>query len=83
MLQETAKEKEIRIFNHYKFLLSKDSIDRKIRFITIEYVCRFAKINPYKMGKKLMAEEYEILFDDSSISQEENKRKFKKLVNEI
>ena len=78
MLKETREEKEIRIFNHYKSRLKKlDS--EKIRFSTIEYLCYFPKIDPFKMAAALSRDGYKILFDDSSISAEENKRKEKNL----
>lgn len=72
--KETAQEKEIRIFNTYKKLLSKDV---KTRFNVIEYLCRFPQICPYKMAASLMNDGVIVLFDDASISQEENKRKEK------
>lgn len=70
MLKETREEKEIRIFNHYKSRLKKlDS--EKIRFSTIEYLCYFPKIDPFKMAAALSR--------DASISAEKNKRKEKNL----
>lgn len=70
MLKETREEKEIRIFNHYKSRLKKlDS--EKIRFSTIEYLCYFPKIDPFKMAAALSR--------DTSISAEKNKRKEKNL----
>lgn len=47
---ETAQEKEYRIFKAYKKILSKD---RKTRFNVVEHVCRFSQIDPYKMAAKL------------------------------
>ena len=75
---ETQEEKEIRIFNHYKNRLEKEST-RKIRFNVIEYLCSFPKIDPLAMAAAISRDGYKILFDDSSISAEENKRKERKL----
>lgn len=72
--KETAQEKEIRIFNTYKNRLSKDG---KTRFNVVEYLCRFSKIDPYKMAASLINDGITVLFDDTSISQDENKRKEK------
>lgn len=72
--KETAQEKEIRIFNTYKNRLSKDG---ETRFNVVEYLCRFPKIDPYKMAASLINDGITVLFDDTSISQEENKRKEK------
>lgn len=82
MMNETAKQKEIRIFNFYKKdleILGKEN--RQIRMICIEYVCSFPKINPFEMAKALKNSGYSVVFDDSSISKEENERKDKKLKN--
>lgn len=81
-MNETAKQKEIRIFNFYKKdleILGKEN--RQIRMICIEYVCSFPKINPFEMAKALKNSGYSVVFDDSSISKEENERKDKKLKN--
>ncbi len=75
---ETQKEKEIRIFNHYKSRLEKES-SGKIRFICIEYLCSFPKIDPFVMAAAIVRNGYKILFDDSSISIRENKIKERKL----
>lgn len=74
---ETKKEKETRIFNTYKKLLSKDG---KTRFNVVEYLCKFPKIDPYKMAASLIYDGVVILFDDTSISQDENKRKERKVL---
>lgn len=79
MIIETVEEKRERIFNFYK----KDLIEltnnnaRPIRFNCIEYACRFPKINPFEMAKALKSDGYDLVFDDSSISQKENDRKRK------
>ncbi len=75
---ETQEEKKIRIFNHYKSRLEKES-SGEIRFICIEYLCSFPRIDPLAMAAAISLDGYKILFDDSSISAEENKRKERKL----
>lgn len=76
MMNETAKQKEIRIFNFYKKDLEKlGKENRQIRMICIEYVCSFPKINPFEMAKSLKNSGYNVVFDDSSISKEENEKK--------
>lgn len=79
MRVETSEEKESRIFKSYKEDLIKIATNEKMRFIVVEYVCRFPKINPYKMANALKNEGLEIVFDDSSISQKENLVKKRKL----
>lgn len=79
MIIETAEEKRERIFGFYKRDLIKLTANntRPIRFNCIEYVCRFPKINPFEMAKALKNDGYDLVFDDSSISQKENDRKRK------
>jgi len=43
----------------------------------VEYLCRFPKIDPYTMAAALASDGFQILFDDSSISQVENYKKRK------
>ena len=43
----------------------------------VEYTCRFPGIDPYKMAAAIVSDGFEVLFDDSSISQKENERKRK------
>lgn len=75
---ETEEQKKSRIFEHYKQYIKKPvNKGGCIRFIVIEYVCRFADINAFKMGAELKKDEYIIAFDDSSISERENERKRK------
>ena len=82
MINETPQEKGIRIFNFYKKELEKLSEESgKIRMVCIEYVCSFPKINAYKMASTLLASGYNIVFDDSSISERENDKKRKKVEN--
>ena len=80
MMNETAEQKEIRIFNIYKKDLEKLGKEHgQIRMNCIEYVCSFPKINPFKMAKALQNDGYTILFDDSSISRTENEKKRRKV----
>ena len=80
MINETAEQKEIRVFNFYKKDLEKLGKEHgQIRMICIEYVCSFPKINPFKMAKTLKDDVYNILFDDSSISRAENEKKRRKV----
>lgn len=84
MMNETARQKETRIFNLYKKDLEKLGKEHgQIRMIVIEYVCRFPKIDPFKMAKALKNSGYNVVFDDSAISRAENgkkRRKVKKFV---
>ena len=80
MLNETKEQKEIRMFNFYKKELEKlGKKDNSVRFICIEYQCSFPKINPYKMAAALSADGIKIIYDDSTISAEENKKKERKV----
>lgn len=80
MKKETAQEKEIRIFNLYKKDLEKlGNENGYIRMNVIEYVCSFPKINPYKIAKTLKNSGFNVVFDDSSITREENEKKKRKV----
>lgn len=80
MINETAEQKEVRMFNIYKKDLEKLGKENGyIRMNVIEYVCSFPKINPFKMAKTLKDDGYNILFDDSSISRAENEKKRRKI----
>ena len=73
-------ENEIKIFNLYKKRLIKEiQHNGKFRFNAIEYLCNYPKIDPYQMAKSLKNDGYLIIFDDSSISERENKIKYKKV----
>lgn len=78
MRNETAAEKEKRMFEFYKNDLEKivEEIGQ-VRMNVIEYVCSFPKINPYKMAASIVFDGFKVVFDDSSISQKENERKRK------
>lgn len=76
MKNETAQEKKERIFALYKKDLEKLARDNgQMRMIVIEYVCSFPKIDPFKMAACLISEKINVVFDDTSISEKENKRK--------
>lgn len=75
---ETTEEQKERIFQYYKQdLIKTKELSKNIglRFNVIEYVCSFPKINPFIMAASITNEGITILFDDSSISREENRRK--------
>lgn len=80
---ETAEEKQERIFNHYKNILITEvrnaSGNENIRFNCIEYLCSFPKIDPFVMAANITKEGITILYDDSSISIEENNAKERKV----
>lgn len=71
---ETTEEQRERIFNYTKKDIKKGNFTR---FNVIEYICSFPKINPYVMASTLIKEGVKIVFDDSSISEKENKKKEK------
>lgn len=78
MRNETAAEKEKRMFEFYKNDLERLGKEMgQVRMNVIEYVCSFPKINPYKMAASIVFDGFKVVFDDSSISQEENERKRK------
>lgn len=78
MIIETEEQKKSRIFEHYKQYIKKPvNKGGCIRFIVIEYVVRLTDIDPLKMAAELKKDGYIIAFDDSSISESENKRKRK------
>lgn len=74
------QEKENRIFESYKRDLEKLGKQHgQLRMINIEYLCSFPKIDPYKMATTLALDGFHLVFDDSSISREENDKKRKKV----
>lgn len=78
MRNETAAEKEKRVFEFYKKDLERMGEKMgHVRMIVIEYVCSFPKINPYKMAASIVLNGFKVVFDDSSISQKENEKKRK------
>lgn len=81
---ETADEQRRRIFQTYKNdLIKLAKMHERLRFLCIEYVCSFSKINPYKMAASLIKDGVRIIYDDSSISQNENFKKRNKVKKEI
>lgn len=78
-IRETEEQKQKRIFQHYKNRLTKEvrntSGNKNIRFNVIEYLCSFPKINPFVMAASITNDGIMILYDDLSISREENRRK--------
>lgn len=81
-------EKQIRLKNHCIKELVRVAIegteDDMIRFNAIEYMASMYKQDPYELAKELRdVYGYVILFDDTSISREENKKKHKKLYGDV
>ena len=78
MRNETAAQKEKRMFEFYKNDLERLGKEGGwVRMNVVEYTCRFPGIDPYKMAASIVSDGFEVLFDDSSISQKENERKRK------
>jgi hypothetical protein len=77
-MNETPQEKERRMFEHYKHLLERGL--KQVRFNVIEYLCRFPKIDPYKMAVAIKRDGLAILFDDTSITLKENLQKERKFM---
>lgn len=83
MIETIEEQKKERMFNYYKNDL-KDTANRTrkaeiLRFNAIEYVCSFPKINPFEMAASLVNDGFTILYDDSSITTAENRRKEKQV----
>lgn len=82
LYKETPEEKENRIFNHYKNdLIKLYKQYGSIRFNVIQYVCSFPKIDPFRMAHTLMMGNYNVVFDDSSITKKENEKLKKQVLN--
>ena len=78
MRNETAAQKEKRMFIFYKSDLEKLGKEvGSVRMNVVEYVCSFPEIDPYKMAAAIVSDGFEVLFDDSSISRREHERKRK------
>ena len=76
--RETEREQTARIFEHYKHRLigiASKNTPATLRFAVIEYLCYFPQINPVKMAVSLRREGIQLIFDDSSISKQENAAK--------
>ena len=82
-MMETKEQKEKRMFNIYKNDLIKLASDKKeVRFICIQYLCQYPKIDPYIMAASLIKSGMKIVYDNSAISLEEN-RKDERKVNRL
>ena len=75
-----ARSKE-EIFAHYKDYILKDNIAKQVRFNVVQYLCSFPTIDPYQMAASIVRDGYQIVYDDSSISQEENAKHARKVAN--
>lgn len=76
------EDKEKRIFRSYRNdLVRLAKTSNQLRFLAIQYVCSFPKIDPYKMAVSLAADGLEIVFDDSAISKAENAKAQRKFQN--
>lgn len=67
----TEAKKQNYIFNKYKARLIKEraaTTGEVIRFAIIEYLCKYPKIDPYKMAKALILDGFKIVFDDAAIT---------------
>lgn len=77
---ETKEQKENRLFNIYKKDLIKLASDEKrVRFICVQYLCQYPKIDPYIMAASLIKSGIKIVYDNGAISIEENKKAEKKV----
>lgn len=76
-----AKRTYAEMFEYNKNRIIEESMEPfgYLRFNVIEYMCSFPKINPYDMAVALSKDGYEIKFDDTSISAEENIKKKNKV----
>lgn len=83
---ETKEQKEKRLFDIYKNDLIKLASDkREVRFICVQYVCQYPKIDPYIMAASLIKSGIKIVYDNSTISLAENRkaeRKVSRLLSE-
>lgn len=80
---ETKEQKERRLFDFYKNdLIKLASDEKKVRFICIQYLCQYPKIDPYIMAASLIKSGMKIVYDNSAISLEEN-RKDERKVNRL
>lgn len=79
---ETTEEQKERIFNYYKnkLVIGERNIKKKeVRFISVEYLCSFSKIDPFVMAASIINDGIVVLYDNSSISKKENKAKERKV----
>lgn len=75
-----ARSKE-EVFTHYKDYILRGNIAKQVRFNVVQYLCSFPLIDPHKMAAAIVSDGYQILYDDSSISQEENAKHARKVAN--
>ena len=75
-----ARSKE-EMFAHYKAYILRDNSTKQVRFNVVQYLCSFPTIDPYQMAAAIVRDGYQILYDDSSISQEENAKRARKVAN--
>ena len=74
-MMETKEQKERRLFDFYKNdLIKLASDEKKVRFICIQYLCQYPKIDPYIMAASLIKSGMKIVYDNSAISLEENRK---------
>lgn len=78
----TTQKKQNMFLNLEQRLLNIASRNyNKLRFCTIEYLCSFSNIDPFLMALSISISEVQIVFDDTSITAKENKRKQKILIS--
>ena len=75
-------ESKEKMFLHYKQRLINECAPANsgsIRFNCVEYLCQFPGIDPVEMAAALQYDGHAIMFNDSSISREENRAKQRKV----
>lgn len=75
-----ARSKE-EMFAHYKDYILRNNSRKQVRFSVIQYLCSFPLIDSYEMAAEIVSGGYQIAYDDSSISQEENAKHARKVAN--
>ena len=75
-----ARSKE-EMFAHYKDYILRNNSRKQVRFSVIQYLCSFPLIDPYEMAAEIVSGGYQIAYDDSSISQEKNAKRARKVAN--
>lgn len=77
---ETTEEIEEKVFQIYKKrLMDLNKMHKQVRFICVEYLCGFTKIDPFEMAASLISDGISVVYDDSSISKSENEKKRRKV----
>lgn len=79
--EHDAGRKAQRLLDYYFRELERtgDSCNKQIRFICVEHQCRLSDIDPFKIVADLKQKGYTLVFDDASISHNENVQKYKKV----